>query len=138
MISLPSAVRAFVCTRAVDMRKGFDGLSGLVEQCFRQDLLDGHLFLFVNRRRDRIKVLYFDHDGLAIWYKRLEAGSFQWPEPDGSDGVEVDPVRLAMILSGIDLATARRRKRFRPAGRGAPEIGRDSPGRDSHDIKDRV
>lgn len=69
MISLPSAVRAFFCTRSVDMRKSFDGLSGLVEECFRQDLLDGHLFLFVNRRRDRIKVLYFDHDGLAIWYK---------------------------------------------------------------------
>jgi transposase len=65
MISLPSAVRAPFCTRSVDMRKGFDGLSGLVEECFRQDLLDGHLFLFVNRRRDRIKALYFDHDGPA-------------------------------------------------------------------------
>jgi transposase len=72
MISLPSAVRAFLCTRAVDMRQSFDGLSGLVEECFRQDLLDGYLFLFVNRRRDRIKVLYFDHDGLAIWYKKHE------------------------------------------------------------------
>src|SRR5262249_60725210 len=69
MTSLPSAVRAFLCPRSVDMRKSFDGLSGLVEECFRQALLDGHLFLFVNRRRDRIKVLYFDHDGLAIWYK---------------------------------------------------------------------
>jgi transposase len=113
MISLPSAVRAFLCTRSVDMRKSFDGLSGLVEECFRQDLLDGHLFLFVNRRRDRIKVLYFDHDGLAIWYKRLEVGSFQVPDAGGHDGIELDPARLAMILSGIDLDTARRRKRFR-------------------------
>ncbi len=120
MISLPSAVRAFLCTRAVDMRKSFDGLSGLVEECFRQDLLDGHLFLFVNRRRDRIKVLYFDHDGLAIWYKRLEVGSFQVPDSAGRDGIELDPAGLAMILSGIDLDTARRRKRFRhPAA--APE-----------------
>ncbi len=120
MISLPSAVRAFLCTRAVDMRKSFDGLSGLVEECFRQDLLDGHLFLFVNRRRDRIKVLYFDHDGLAIWYKRLEVGSFQVPDSAGRDGIELDPAGLAMILSGIDLDTARRRERFRhPAA--APE-----------------
>ena len=103
MISLPSAVRAFLCTRSVDMRKSFDGLSGLVEECFRQDLLDGHLFLFVNRRRDRIKVLYFDHDGLAIWYKRLEAGSFQVPDAGDRDGIELDPAQLAMILSGIDL-----------------------------------
>lgn len=70
MILLPSAVRAFLCTRSVDMRKSFDGLSGLVEQCFRQDPLDGYLFLFVSRRKDRIKVRYFDHDGLAIWYNR--------------------------------------------------------------------
>ena len=115
MISLPSAVRAFLCTRAVDMRKSFDGLSGLVEECFRQHLLDGHLFLFVNRRRDRIKVLYFDHDGLAIWYKRLELGCFQVPDAGERDGLELDAAQLAMILSGIDLATARRRKRFRPA-----------------------
>jgi transposase len=72
MISLPSAVRVFLCARDVDMRKSFDGLSGLVQERFRQDLLDGHLFLFVNRRRDRLKVLYFDHDGLAIWYKKQE------------------------------------------------------------------
>jgi transposase len=116
MISLPSAVRAFLCTRAVDMRKSFDGLSGLVEECFRQDLLTGHLFLFVNRRRDRLKALYFDHDGLAIWYKRLEAGCFQVPDAGDRDGLELDAAQLAMILSGIDLNTARQRKRFRPAG----------------------
>ena len=103
MISLPSAVRAFLCTRSVDMRKSFDGLSGLVEECFRQDLLDGHLFLFVNRRRDRIKILYFDRDGLAIWYKRLEVGSFQMPDAGDRDGIELEPAQLAMILSGIDL-----------------------------------
>ena len=79
MIMLPSTVRIFLCTRPTDMRKGFDGLSGLVQGCFGQDLLSGHLFLFVNRRGDRIKILYFDRDGLAIWYKRLEAGTFQMP-----------------------------------------------------------
>ena len=79
MILLPSAVRIFLCTRAADLRKSFDGLTGLVQECFGQDPLTGHLFLFLNRRRDRIKILYFDRDGLAIWYKRLEVGSFQLP-----------------------------------------------------------
>jgi transposase len=116
MISLPSAVRVFLCTRDVDMRKSFDGLSGLVQECFGQDLLTGHLFLFVNRRRDRLKILYFDHDGLAIWYKRLEAGSFQLPDAGRRDGIELRPAQLALILSGIDLQSARQRKRFRHAG----------------------
>ena len=134
MISLPSAVRVFLCSRAVDMRKSFDGLSGLVQECFGQDLLDGHLFLFVNRRRDRLKVLYFDHDGLAIWYKRLEAGSFQVPDARGHDGIELLPAQLAMILSGIDLKTARQRKRFRPAGAAAKGNPGKSSGIDLHDM----
>jgi hypothetical protein len=70
---LSAAVRVFLCTRPTDMRKSFDGLTGLVPECFGQDLLTGHLFLFLNRRRDRIKILYFDRDGLAIWYKRQES-----------------------------------------------------------------
>jgi transposase len=115
MISLPSAVRIYLCTRAVDLRKSFDGLSGLVHECFGQDPLSGHLFLFLNRRRDRIKLLYFDRDGLAIWYKRLEAGSFQMPQAT-QDGIELQPAQLAMLLSGIDLRTARQRKRFQLAG----------------------
>jgi transposase len=97
------------------MRKSFDGLSGLVQECFHQDLLTGHLFLFVNRRRDRIKMLYFDRDGLVIWYKRLEAGSFQMPSTSEPDGIELQPAQLAMILSGIDLNSVRQCKRFRPA-----------------------
>jgi transposase len=69
---LSAAVRVFLCTRPTDMRKSFDGLSGLVQECFKEDLLGGHLFLFLNRRRDRIKMLYFDRDGLAIWYKKCQ------------------------------------------------------------------
>ena len=88
MIMLPSAVRIFLCTRPTDLRKSFDGLTGFVQECFGQDPLTGHLFLFLNRRRDRIKILYFDRDGLAIWYKRLEAGSFQ-----------IAPVRSPRIAS---------------------------------------
>ncbi|MGP8149554.1 MAG: IS66 family insertion sequence element accessory protein TnpB [Acidimicrobiales bacterium] len=116
MIMLPSAVRIFLCTRPTDMRKGFDGLTGLVQECFSQDPLTGHLFLFINRRRDRIKILYFDRDGLAIWYKRLEAGSFEMPRTDERDGIELQQAQLAMILSGIDMKSARQRKRFRHAG----------------------
>jgi transposase len=105
------------------MRKGFDGLAGLVQECFSQDLLTGHLFLFLNRRRDRIKILYFDRDGLAIWYKRLEVGCYQNLEPtpgaaqlSGSAGIELSVTDLALILNGIDLATARRRKRYSRVG----------------------
>jgi transposase len=116
MIMLPSAVRIFLCTRPTDMRNGFDGLTGLVQECFGQDPLAGHLFLFINRRRDRIKILYFDLDGLAIWYKRLEAGSFEMPRTDERDGIELQQAQLAMILSGIDMKSARQRKRFRHAG----------------------
>jgi transposase len=116
MIMLPSAVRIFLCTRPTDMRKSFDGLTGLVQECFGQDPLTGHLFLFVNRRGDRIKILYFDRDGLALWYKRLEAGTFEMPGSTEGDGVELQPAELAMILSGIDLKSARQRKRFRHAG----------------------
>jgi transposase len=118
MIMLPAAVRIYLCTRPTDMRKSFDGLTGLVQECFGLDPLTGHLFLFLNRRRDCIKLLYFDRDGLAIWYKRLEAGSFERPsiaEANG-DGVELQAAQLAMILSGIDMSTARRRKRFQPTG----------------------
>ena len=120
---LSAAVRVFLCTRPTDLRRGFDGLSGLVQECFSQDLLTGHLFLFLNRRRDRIEILYFDRDGLAIWYKRLEVGSFQNFEPrpgaaplSGSAGVELSVTDLALILHGIDLAIARRRKRYSRVG----------------------
>jgi transposase len=117
MILLPSPVRIFLCTRSTDLRKSFDGLSGLIQECFEQDPLTGHFFLFLNRRRDRIKILYFDRDGLAIWYKRLEAGSFQLPQDVAGDGIEIQPAQLAMLLSGIDLRSARQRKRFQLPGR---------------------
>ncbi len=94
MISLPHAVRVFLHTPATDLRKGFDALSGLVTTAFAQDPTSGHLFLFVNRRRDRLKILYWDRDGLAIWYKRLERGSFQLPAvAHGAISVEMSPTR---------------------------------------------
>ena len=113
---IPSGARVWLASGHTDMRKGFDGLSGLVQEGFGQDPLSGHLFLFLNRRRDRIKILYFDRDGLVIWYKRLESGSFAMPSTAEGDGVELQPAQLAMILSGIDLRSARQRKRFQCAG----------------------
>ncbi len=114
MISLPLPVRVFLHTPATDLRKGFDALSGLVTTAFGQDPTSGHLFLFVNRRRDRLKILYWDHgDGLAIWYKRLERGSFQLPSAaHDAVSIEMTATQLSLILSGIDLKSARQRKRY--------------------------
>ncbi len=115
MISLPLPVRVFLHTPATDLRKGFDALAGLVTTAFGQDPTSGHLYLFVNRRRDRLKILYWDHgDGLAIWYKRLERGSFQLPTaPADAVSIEMTATQLSLILSGIDLRSARQRKRYR-------------------------
>src|SRR5262245_48816436 len=79
MLSLPPAVRIFVCTAPTDMRKSFDSLAALAQTVVGEDPLSGHLFLFRNRQRDRVKLLWWDRDGLAIWYKRLEAGVFDLP-----------------------------------------------------------
>jgi transposase len=119
---LSAAVRVFLCTQPTDMRKSFDGLFGMVREYLGQDPLSGHLFLFLNRRRNRAKILFWERDGLVIWYKRLEAGSFQSLNPtattqtSGTAGLELSVTDLALILSGIDLTTAQRRKRYSRAG----------------------
>lgn len=113
MLSLPNQARVFLCTAPVDLRKSFDGLSGLVESVFESNVLDGHLFLFVNKRRDRIKALWWDRDGLVIWYKRLEAGCFEIPAPQTDQTrVTLDATDLAMLLGGVSLGSVKRRKRF--------------------------
>lgn len=116
MISLPANVRILAYTGVTDMRKSFNGLSGLVAEHFDVELLSGHLFLFFNRKRDSVKILTWDRDGLLIWYKRLESGTFQLSAL-GQDchAMELDPAQLSMLLSGIDLASVKRRKRFRAA-----------------------
>lgn len=114
MISLPPAVKIFLSTQPADMRKSFDGLKHLVEEFLQDDPLSGHLFVFRNRRGDRLKILYWDRDGLAIWYKRLEVGTFVFPAAaEQNAGIEVQPAELAMLLDGVDLASVRRRKRYR-------------------------
>jgi transposase len=115
MLSLALPGRIFLYTPCADMRRSFDGLAALVREQMGADPLSGHLFVFRNRRGDRLKLLYWDEDGLAVWAKRLEEGVFQFPAAD-STGVEIKATDLALILGGIDLTSARRRKRYqRPA-----------------------
>lgn len=117
MLSLPASVRVYLSIAPADLRKSFDGLSAQVREVFGREPLDGHLFLFLNRRRDRLKILYWDRDGLALWYKRLEAGTFQLPADAGdAQGLELDATQLAMLLGGIDVRSAQRRKRYLRAG----------------------
>jgi len=113
MLSIPANVRVYLCTLATDMRKGFDGLHAMVRQVFQRDPVDGHLFLFINRRHDRLKILWWDRDGMALFYKRLEAGTYQLPTAsDDAQGMEIDATDLAILLNGIDLRSAKRRKRY--------------------------
>ena len=109
MLSLPSSVRVFVAAEPVDMRGSFDALAGAVRR-LRLDPLDGHLYVFVNRRRRIAKVLWFDRSGWCLLAKRLERGSFQLPRiPDGADQVRVDAATLTSLLAGIDFTAARPR-----------------------------
>ncbi len=121
MLRLPSLgeldqkldVRIYLCTAATDMRKGFDSLAALVREGLHDDPLSGHLFLFVGRDKDRLKLLYWDSDGYALWYKRLEEGTFRLPAAKQvGASVELKASELAMLLAGIDLTSIKRRKRF--------------------------
>ena len=114
MLSLPPSVRILLAREPADMRKGFDGLSHLVESVLREDPLSGHLFVFRNRRGDRIKLLLWDTDGFLILYKRLEKGTFRFPAPSEADAtsVAVKATDLIMLLDGVDLRTVRRRPRY--------------------------
>jgi len=113
MINFAPELRIYLHTGPVDMRKSFDGLFGIVCRDFQRDVRDGGLFLFLNRRRDRIKLLYWDNDGLSIWMKRLERGRFQRP-PANEDATHVvlDATELSMLLSGIELIGIKKRKRY--------------------------
>lgn len=114
MMHLPASVRVYLCASACDMRKSFDGLHALVTQSMELDAFAGHLFVFANRRRDRIKILYWDRDGFAVWAKRLEEGTYAVPFEDaGEKRREITAAELGAILSGIDLSDAKRRKRYR-------------------------
>ena len=115
MLTLPPSVRIYLTTEAVDLRRGHDGLAALVRGQWGDALYEGHLFVFVGRRLDRCKVLFFDRGGLVLYYKRLERGRFRMP-PLSRDGasVEMDATGLAMLLDGIDVSRVHRPEPWRP------------------------
>ena len=113
MLNFPPGIQVFMATEPVDMRKSFDGLSAAVQAVFERNVLDGHLFLFLNRRRDRIKILWWDRDGLAIWSKRLELGSYEVPRHDpNTPRLQLDATQLALLLNGVRIDSAQRRRRY--------------------------
>jgi transposase len=113
MIHLPAGVRVYLATSPCDMRRSFDGLQALVHAVLQLDAFAGHLFVFGNKRRDRVKILYWDRDGFAVWAKRLEEGTYAMPfSESGEVRQEITAQELGALLSGIDLKQARRRKRY--------------------------
>lgn len=125
MLSLPPSVRIFVATRPVDGRKGVDSLTAVVRSALSLDPLSGHLYVFFSRRCDRVRVVYWDLDGFAMWTKRLERGRFhpKFSDDGRLSASAIEAADLALILRGIDLAGARRRPRWEPGK--PPEATRD-------------
>jgi transposase len=112
MLSLPSSTRIWLATRPTDLRKSFDTLAELVRQQLHNDPLSGQLFVFRNQRGDRLKLLYWDEDGFVIVYKRLEAGTFRFPQAD-SASLQIRAADLHMLLDGVDFENVKRRPRYR-------------------------
>ena len=112
-----SDVRIFLCTTPTSMNYSFDRLMSRAEEIFEQAPTSGHLFLFVNRKRDRLKLLFWDRDGFCILYKRLECGTFPMlTTTSDAAGIELDYAQLVKLLGGLDLRTGRRRRRYRRTG----------------------
>jgi len=115
VITIPRSVRILIGTVPIDMRKSIDGLAAIVQSELQEDAYSGHLFVFVSRRCDRVKILTFDKGGFILFYKRLERGQFRLPHmtPE-SMSVEIDATQLAMLLDGIDFGRVRRPKPWQP------------------------
>jgi transposase len=124
MLTLPCAVRIYVAAEPIDLRRGFDGLAAAARSVIGVDPLSGHVFVFLNRRRNRIKLLLWDRTGFLILYKRLERGTFTLAmvPTAGRRHVEMDAGELGLVLEGVDLRGATRRPRWRrlPANRENP------------------
>lgn len=123
MLMLPASCRIFVSAQPCDMRRSFDRLAAMVQEVLHQSPFSGHLFVFRGRRNDRLKILSWERGGFAIWYRRLEEGTFKFPSKLEAC-CEREPAELALLLEGIDLAGARWRKRFVPKAEaaGAPTL----------------
>jgi transposase len=113
MLNIPASTKIFLCVQPVDMRLSFDGLSGLVHSHFGMNPLNGHLFVFFSRRRDRMKILVWDIDGFVLYYKRLERGTFSWLDKlELLPGSEILASDFALVLAGINPTEVKRQKRF--------------------------
>ena len=113
MFSPGLATKIFIAVEAIDMRKGFEGLFGLVRDHLGEDPLSGHLFLFTNRTRTRLKTLVWDGSGLWVCAKRLEKGRFHWPQDGNAQSITMRPEELAMLVNGLDVQQAKRRNWYR-------------------------
>jgi transposase len=114
VLTLPPSVRIYLCTERVDLRRGHDGLCGVVRGQWKLDVFGGHLFVFLGRRMDRCKILFWDRGGFVLYYKRLERGRFRMPRISADDRyAEMDATELAMLLDGIDIATVYRPEPWR-------------------------
>jgi transposase len=111
MLSLAPSVRIFLCLSPADMRRSFDGLARMVEAEIGRDPLAGHLYVFRNRRGDRLKILVWQGDGYVIWYKRLEEGTFGFPVDEG-DSLAIGAAQLATILEGVEIQGLKKRRRY--------------------------
>lgn len=111
MFSLTSGLRYYLYARPTDMRKSFDGLCGLVSSRLGKNPRSGEVFIFINRRGDRMKLLHWEHGGFVLYYKRLESGTFEWPSGQGSLR-QISWQELVMIVDGIVLKTVKKRRRF--------------------------
>ena len=117
MLNFSHQTRVFLFLEPVDMRKSFRGLCQLTESVLKEDPASGHWFAFINRRQDRLKLLGWDGQGFWIWYKRLESGGFQRPTSDPKQvQAEIDVTQLSLIINGIDLSSAKRRRRYESPG----------------------
>jgi transposase len=118
MLSVAPGAKVYLGTEPVDLRRGHDGLTALVRSRFAMDPHAGHLFVFVGRRGDRVKILFWDRGGFVLYYKRLARGRFRMPKvPAGADRVVLDATELAMLLGGFDLVGARRVDAWEPGVR---------------------
>jgi transposase len=116
VLTLPPSVRIYLATGKVDLRRGHDGLGAIVRNQWKVDIYGGHLFVFVGRRADRCKILFWDRGGFVLYYKRLERGRFRVPTVAASaNSVTIDATELAMLLDGIDVVSVKRPKRWEPA-----------------------
>lgn len=114
MFGLGAATRIYLAAGRTDMRKGFNGLYGLVRDRLQCEPLSGHVFLFCNGQRNRLKLVFWDGSGLWVCAKKLEKGRFRWPEVGGEEvKVQLSQEELALLLGGIDLRQAERRRWYR-------------------------